>query len=63
MEKFIATTRDINSKNLGAFESELAAKVNLKRGTNRGASGNYNAMAKVPNSRAMANRYNNNILN
>ena len=31
MEKFIAETRYINSKNLNEFESSLAARVNLKR--------------------------------
>lgn len=31
MQKFIAETRYINSKNLNEFESSLAARVNLKR--------------------------------
>ena len=31
MEKFIATTRDINSKNLNEFESSLASQVNLRK--------------------------------
>ena len=31
MEKFIAETRYINSKNLNEFESSLAARVHLKR--------------------------------
>ena len=31
MEKFIAGTQFINSKNLTEFESNLAARVNLKR--------------------------------
>ena len=31
MEKFIIATKDINSKNLTAFESNLATKMGLKK--------------------------------
>ena len=59
MERFIAETRYINSKNLNDFESNLANKVNLKRMPGRNASQNY-----VGHERSGASRYQqNNLLN
>ena len=59
MERFIAETRYINSKNLNEFESNLANKVNLKRLAGRNASQNF-----IGNERSGVSRYQqNNLLN
>ena len=62
MERFIAETRYINSKNLNDFESTLANRVNLRK-MNRNSSSHANGPMEKQKKIGMSRYQQNSLLN